>query len=169
MGFEELESLNIFTKEEFETRLDHASTRSLSQKANGKEMDYRDFIKGKDLRGDGGPGLPRRLRRDGGKGEHKDRPAHREDIHLGDPGQARRRDQIGGDSSKMSESATLQQHATANRRRPLRGPLLDRKTRKAFQVLILAAREKPRCQGLGDERDTSARTTRRSSRSSRPT
>jgi hypothetical protein len=47
IGLDELESLSIFTKEEFETRL-NAITRELAERANGKEMDYRDFIKGED-------------------------------------------------------------------------------------------------------------------------
>ena len=47
IGLEELESLSIFTKEEFETRL-NAITKELVEKTSGKEIDYRDFIKGKD-------------------------------------------------------------------------------------------------------------------------
>src|SRR3984893_7139103 len=47
IGLEELESLSIFTKEEFEGRL-NAIYKELAEKSNGKEMDYRDFIKGKD-------------------------------------------------------------------------------------------------------------------------
>lgn len=47
IGLEELESLSIFTKEEFETRL-NAIHRELTERSNGKEIDYRDFIKGKD-------------------------------------------------------------------------------------------------------------------------
>src|SRR5580700_6584773 len=47
IGLDELESLSIFTKEEFQTRLD-AITEELLSRSNGKEIDYRDFIKGKD-------------------------------------------------------------------------------------------------------------------------
>ena len=47
IGLEELESLSIFTKEEFETRL-NAISRELVERSNGKEIDYREFIKGKD-------------------------------------------------------------------------------------------------------------------------
>jgi len=47
IGLDELESLNIFTKEEFETRL-NAINEELVERSNGKEMDYREFIKGKD-------------------------------------------------------------------------------------------------------------------------
>ncbi len=47
IGLEELESLSIFTKEEFETRL-NAVNKELVERSNGREMDYRDFIKGKD-------------------------------------------------------------------------------------------------------------------------
>jgi len=47
IGLEELESLSIFTKEEFETRL-NAINEELVERSNGKEMDYREFIKGKD-------------------------------------------------------------------------------------------------------------------------
>jgi len=47
IGLEELESLSIFTKEEFESRL-NAITRELVDRAGDKEIDYRDFIKGKD-------------------------------------------------------------------------------------------------------------------------
>ena len=47
IGLEELESLSIFTKEEFETRL-NAINKELVERSNGKEIDYRDFIMGKD-------------------------------------------------------------------------------------------------------------------------
>lgn len=47
IGLDELESLSIFTKEEFETRL-NAINNELVEKSNGREIDYRDFIKGKD-------------------------------------------------------------------------------------------------------------------------
>ena len=47
IGLDELESLSIFTKEEFEARL-NAINSELVQRSNGKEMDYRDFIKGKE-------------------------------------------------------------------------------------------------------------------------
>ena len=47
IGPDELESLSIFTKEEFETRL-NAIHKELVERSNGKEIDYRDFIKGKD-------------------------------------------------------------------------------------------------------------------------
>jgi len=47
IGLEELESLSIFTKEEFETRL-NAITKELVEKTSGKEIDYRGFIQGKD-------------------------------------------------------------------------------------------------------------------------
>ncbi|MGH9918125.1 MAG: hypothetical protein ACRD6W_04545, partial [Nitrososphaerales archaeon] len=47
IGLEELESLSIFTKEEFEARL-NAISKELAERSNGKEIDYRDFIKGKD-------------------------------------------------------------------------------------------------------------------------
>jgi len=47
IGLEELESLSIFTKEEFEARL-NAINKELVERSNGKEVDYRDFIKGKD-------------------------------------------------------------------------------------------------------------------------
>jgi hypothetical protein len=47
IGLDELESLSIFTKEEFQTRLDVISDELLAR-SNGKEIDYRDFIKGKD-------------------------------------------------------------------------------------------------------------------------
>jgi hypothetical protein len=47
IGLEELESLSIFTKEEFEARL-NVINEELVQRSNGKEIDYRDFIKGKD-------------------------------------------------------------------------------------------------------------------------
>ena len=47
IGLEELESLSIFTKEEFEQRL-NAIHRELLEKSNGKEIDYRGFIAGKD-------------------------------------------------------------------------------------------------------------------------
>jgi hypothetical protein len=47
IGLEELESLSIFTREEFEMRL-NAISDELLQKSNGREIDYRDFIKGKD-------------------------------------------------------------------------------------------------------------------------
>jgi hypothetical protein len=45
MNFEELQALNIFTKEEFETRL-NAIHGELVQKTTGGEMDYRKFIRG---------------------------------------------------------------------------------------------------------------------------
>ena len=47
IGLEELESLSIFTKEEFESRL-NAINAELVERSNGKEIDYREFIKGKD-------------------------------------------------------------------------------------------------------------------------
>ena len=47
IGLDELESLSIFTKEEFEPRL-NAITKELVEKCDGKEIDYRDFINGKD-------------------------------------------------------------------------------------------------------------------------
>ncbi|MDA4116985.1 MAG: hypothetical protein OK455_01410 [Thaumarchaeota archaeon] len=47
IGLEELESLSIFTKEEFETRL-NAIYKELVDKCDGMEIDYRDFIRGKD-------------------------------------------------------------------------------------------------------------------------
>ena len=47
IGLEELESLSIFTKEEFESRLNTISN-ELVERSNGKEIDYRDFIEGKD-------------------------------------------------------------------------------------------------------------------------
>ena len=47
IGLDELESLSIFTKEEFESRLTTIN-KELADRTNGKEMDYRDFIKGKD-------------------------------------------------------------------------------------------------------------------------
>jgi hypothetical protein len=47
IGLDELESLSIFTKEEFESKL-NAINKELVERSNGKEMDYRDFIKGKD-------------------------------------------------------------------------------------------------------------------------
>jgi hypothetical protein len=47
IGLEELESLSIFTKEEFEARL-NAIYKELVDRSNGKEIDYRDFISGKD-------------------------------------------------------------------------------------------------------------------------
>ncbi len=47
IGLEELESLSIFTREEFEGRL-KAINDELVQRSNGKEIDYRDFIKGSD-------------------------------------------------------------------------------------------------------------------------
>ena len=47
IGLEELESLSIFTKEEFEGRL-NVINKELVERSNGKEIDYRDFIKGKD-------------------------------------------------------------------------------------------------------------------------
>jgi len=47
IGLEELESLSIFTKEEFEARL-NTINQELVERSNGKEIDYRDFIKGKD-------------------------------------------------------------------------------------------------------------------------
>jgi hypothetical protein len=47
IGLDELESLDIFTKEEFEGRL-ASITKELVEKSNGKEIDYRDFIRGKD-------------------------------------------------------------------------------------------------------------------------
>ncbi|MDG6914907.1 MAG: hypothetical protein JRM90_02935, partial [Nitrososphaerota archaeon] len=47
IGLEELESLSIFTKEEFETRL-NAIAKELSEKSDGREIDYRGFINGKD-------------------------------------------------------------------------------------------------------------------------
>jgi hypothetical protein len=43
LNFDELQALNIFTKEEFETRL-NAIHGELVQKAAGGEMDYRRFI-----------------------------------------------------------------------------------------------------------------------------
>jgi hypothetical protein len=47
IGLEELESLSIFTKEEFETRL-NAISKELVERSNGMEIDYRDFINGSD-------------------------------------------------------------------------------------------------------------------------
>jgi hypothetical protein len=47
IGLEELESLSIFTSEEFATRLS-AITKELVEKTDGKEIDYRGFIQGKD-------------------------------------------------------------------------------------------------------------------------
>ena len=47
IGLDELESLSIFTKEEFEARL-NTINKELVDRSNGKEIDYRDFIKGKD-------------------------------------------------------------------------------------------------------------------------
>jgi hypothetical protein len=47
IGLEELESLSIFTKEEFASRLS-AITKELVEKTDGKEIDYRGFIQGKD-------------------------------------------------------------------------------------------------------------------------
>jgi len=47
IGLEELESLSIFTKEEFQTRI-NAITKELVERCGGKEIDYRDFINGKD-------------------------------------------------------------------------------------------------------------------------
>jgi hypothetical protein len=47
IGLEELESLSIFTKEEFEGRL-NTIYKELAEKSDGREIDYRDFIKGKD-------------------------------------------------------------------------------------------------------------------------
>ena len=47
IGLEELESLSIFTKEEFEARL-NTINQELVERSNGKEIDYRDFINGKD-------------------------------------------------------------------------------------------------------------------------
>jgi hypothetical protein len=47
IGLDELESLSIFTKEEFETRL-NAIRQELAERSNGKEIDYRGFIQGKD-------------------------------------------------------------------------------------------------------------------------
>jgi hypothetical protein len=47
IGLDELESLSIFTKDEFEARLS-AITKELVDRSNGREIDYRDFIKGKD-------------------------------------------------------------------------------------------------------------------------
>ena len=47
IGLEELESLSIFTKEEFAARLS-AITKELVEKTDGKEIDYRGFIQGKD-------------------------------------------------------------------------------------------------------------------------
>lgn len=47
IGLDELESLSIFTREEFETRL-NAIAKELSERSDGREIDYRDFIKGKD-------------------------------------------------------------------------------------------------------------------------
>jgi hypothetical protein len=47
IGLEELESLSIFTKEEFEARLTTIN-KELVERSNGKEIDYRDFIKGND-------------------------------------------------------------------------------------------------------------------------
>jgi len=47
IGLEELESLSIFTREEFEARL-NVIHRELLEKSNGKEIDYRSFIQGKD-------------------------------------------------------------------------------------------------------------------------
>ncbi len=46
MDFEELQSLNIFTKEQFETRLQRLDD-ELVQKAGDKEIDYRSFIEAK--------------------------------------------------------------------------------------------------------------------------
>jgi hypothetical protein len=47
IGLEELESLSIFTKEEFESRL-NAINKELVEQSNGREIDYRGFIKGND-------------------------------------------------------------------------------------------------------------------------
>jgi hypothetical protein len=47
IGLDELESLSIFTKEEFETRLNTIS-KELAERCDGKEIDYRGFIQGKD-------------------------------------------------------------------------------------------------------------------------
>ena len=47
IGLDELESLSIFTMEEFETRL-NAIAKELADRSNGREIDYRDFINGKD-------------------------------------------------------------------------------------------------------------------------
>ncbi len=47
IGLEELESLSIFTKEEFESRL-NAVAKELAEKSNGREIDYRSFIQGAD-------------------------------------------------------------------------------------------------------------------------
>jgi hypothetical protein len=47
IGLEELESLSIFTKEEFQTRL-NVINKELVERSNGTEIDYRDFIRGKD-------------------------------------------------------------------------------------------------------------------------
>lgn len=47
IGLEELESLSIFTKEEFEVRL-NAIRNELAERSNGREIDYREFIAGKD-------------------------------------------------------------------------------------------------------------------------
>ena len=47
IGLEELESLSIFTKEEFAARLG-AITKELVEKTDGREIDYRGFIQGKD-------------------------------------------------------------------------------------------------------------------------
>ena len=49
MDFEELQSLNIFTKEQFETRL-NAIHDELVQKARDGEMDYRKFIEARPSR-----------------------------------------------------------------------------------------------------------------------
>jgi hypothetical protein len=43
MDFDELQSLNIFTKEQFETRLNRLND-ELVQKAGDREIDYREFI-----------------------------------------------------------------------------------------------------------------------------
>ncbi len=45
IGLKELESLSIFTKEEFEARL-NAIYKEFVEKSNGAEIDYRSFIKG---------------------------------------------------------------------------------------------------------------------------
>jgi hypothetical protein len=47
IGLEELESLSIFTREEFEARL-NSINQELVERSNGKEIDYRGFINGKD-------------------------------------------------------------------------------------------------------------------------
>ena len=87
MDFEELQSLNIFTKEQFEIQL-NTLIEELVQKAGDSEIDYRAFIRGRDVRGEGRPSLPRRIPGDGGKGERQDRPDDREDIHLAVSGKA---------------------------------------------------------------------------------